>query len=148
MYIKIVNSEITYPYTLQELKRDNPNATFPVNPSNESLLNFGVYFVESTPKPEYNYTKNVEETNPILVDGIYYQNWVETDATQTEINERVELQWGFIRDTRNSLLQETDWTQLSDIPTETKEIWTVYRQQLRDITNQSDPFNIVWPAKP
>ena len=46
------------------------------------------------------------------------------------------------------MLQECDWTQLSDIPTATKELWQSYRQSLRDITTQSNPFNIVWPDKP
>ena len=148
MYIKIVNNETTYPYTLQQLKQENPHTTFPAQPNDEALSDFGVYVVQSTPKPTYNYTKNVEEGTPILVDGIYKQNWVETGASQSEINDRIELQWGFIRDTRNQLLQETDWTQLGDIPQSTKDVWTTYRQELRDVTNQSDPFNIVWPVKP
>jgi hypothetical protein len=26
--------------------------------------------------------------------------------------------------------------------------WIAYRQALRDITDQQDPFNIIWPIKP
>ena len=26
--------------------------------------------------------------------------------------------------------------------------WRTYRQQLRDVTSQPDPFNIVWPTPP
>jgi hypothetical protein len=43
---------------------------------------------------------------------------------------------------------ECDWTQLSDISTEIKNLWSNYRQDLRDITNQTNPFNITWPVKP
>jgi hypothetical protein len=48
------------------------------------------------------------------------------------------------------LLNECDWTQLPDSPlTEEKKLeWKVYRQDLRDITNQEDPHNIIWPTKP
>jgi hypothetical protein len=49
---------------------------------------------------------------------------------------------------RNQLLTECDWTQLSDISTETKAAWAEYRQSLRDITSQSNPFSINWPVKP
>jgi hypothetical protein len=53
-----------------------------------------------------------------------------------------------IRDSRNILLKESDWTQLPDAPVD-KVAWQTYRQELRDITSQPDfPNNIVWPTKP
>lgn len=58
------------------------------------------------------------------------------------------LQWDLIKQIRNKLLQDSDWTQLPDVPILTKSTWAFYRQQLRDITLQSDPFNIVWPIQP
>ncbi|TAF13949.1 MAG: hypothetical protein EAZ74_04830 [Alphaproteobacteria bacterium] len=59
-----------------------------------------------------------------------------------------ETQWPIVRAERNRKLQACDWTQLSDIPLETKMLWETYRQELRDITNQPDPFNVIWPTKP
>lgn len=59
-----------------------------------------------------------------------------------------EGQWISIREERNLKLQNSDWTQLPDVPLATKEAWANYRQQLRDVTSQSDPFNIVWPTPP
>jgi hypothetical protein len=53
-----------------------------------------------------------------------------------------------VRSQRNALLSASDWTQLPDVPLATKETWAAYRQALRDITDQSDPFNIVWPVQP
>ena len=53
-----------------------------------------------------------------------------------------------VRAERDRLLTESDWTQLPDIPEATKLKWQEYRQALRDITQQPDPFNIVWPAAP
>ena len=52
---------------------------------------------------------------------------------------------------RNSLLLESDWTQLADVPltSEQKNNWAIYRQELRDITSQSGfPDDIIWPIKP
>jgi hypothetical protein len=106
-----------------------------------------MYEVEFTPAP-IDYTKNIIEGAPTLIDGKYYQNWVQTNATESEIEQRLEDKWFEVREIRNQLLQECDWTQLGDISTETKNIWSNYRQELRDVTNQSNPFNINWPVKP
>jgi len=39
---------------------------------------------------------------------------------------------------------------LDDVPLtdEKKAEWETYRQELRDITDQPDPFNINWPTPP
>lgn len=55
-------------------------------------------------------------------------------------------QWPLVRAERDKRLAATDWTQLPDV--KISSVWLTYRQALRDITNQSDPFNIVWPALP
>ena len=44
------------------------------------------------------------------------------------------------------LLQQTDWRASSDLTL--SDDWKTYRQALRDITTQSDPFNITWPTAP
>ena len=55
------------------------------------------------------------------------------------------------RSKRNSLLSDTDWTQLPDvtITDANKELMRAYRQQLRDLFhNITDPRLIVWPDVP
>lgn len=59
----------------------------------------------------------------------------------------IERAWADVRAQRNVKLAACDWTQLPDAPVN-KEAWAVYRQQLRDITSQADPFEIVWPTEP
>lgn len=60
----------------------------------------------------------------------------------------LENAWKSIRENRNKLLSESDWTQVSDAPVD-KAAWAVYRQALRDLPNNTeDPFNPVWPLKP
>lgn len=56
--------------------------------------------------------------------------------------------WKAVRAQRDRLCAESDWTQLPDVSTTIKEKWAVYRQELRDITKQPDPFNIIWPRRP
>jgi hypothetical protein len=59
-----------------------------------------------------------------------------------------ETEWPLVRSKRDQLLKASDWTQLPDVPLATKEAWATYRQYLRDVTLQADPFNIVWPTAP
>lgn len=55
-----------------------------------------------------------------------------------------------LRATRNSLLTDSDWTQVEDSPLseEKKTAWKNYRQELRDLTDSVDTTSIVWPVKP
>lgn len=69
-------------------------------------------------------------------------------AKQWEDPRTPETEWPVVRSQRNQLLSASDWTQLPDVPLATKDAWAIYRQALRDITNQPDPFNITWPAPP
>jgi hypothetical protein len=54
-----------------------------------------------------------------------------------------------LRAKRNELLQDTDWTQVSDITLENWEEWVAYRQALRDLpANTEDPTHPEWPEPP
>ncbi len=55
-----------------------------------------------------------------------------------------------IRSKRNTLLTDSDYTQLSDSTyPSTQDAWKTYRQQLRDITKGvTDPDTIVFPEEP
>jgi hypothetical protein len=53
-----------------------------------------------------------------------------------------------IRQERNTLLSDCDWTQVSDAPVN-QVAWQTYRQALRDITAQEGfPYSVIWPTKP
>ena len=58
-----------------------------------------------------------------------------------------------MRNYRNELLAQCDWTELPSAAAresaESLAAWAAYRQALRDVTNQEGfPSNIVWPTKP
>lgn len=147
MYLRIIDSVINYPYTIEQLRAAHKNVSFPQNMTESLLAEWDVFNVISVTQP-IDYTKNIVEGEPTLVDGSYYQNWIQTNASEEEIALRIEDKWFEIRYLRNSLLTECDWTQLSDVSESIRTSYQSYRQSLRDITNQSDPFNISWPVKP
>ena len=68
------------------------------------------------------------------------KQWIDPRTPETE--------WPLVRADRDRRLLACDWTQLPDVPLATKEAWATYRQALRDITEQPDPFNITWPVVP
>jgi hypothetical protein len=149
MYLKLKDGNIIYPYTLDDLKRENSNVSFPSSVTNDILENFGVYYVHAVNTND-DYTKNIVEDTPILSGSVYIQSWVISDATEEEINIKKEEKWIEIRDIRDSLLVQSDWTQFQDSPITGSKLteWQTYRQSLRDITNQSNPFSLTWPTKP
>ena len=94
--------------------------------------------------------ERVEFTSPYFRDGkVYVINTVQmTEEERTIFSQtKKEGKWISIRQERNDRLLESDWTQLNDSPVD-KQVWATYRQQLRDVTLQPDPFNIDWPVKP
>jgi hypothetical protein len=149
MYLKLENGNIRYPYTISELKSENPNTSFPAVLTNEVLESFDVYYVETTDYTD-DYTKNIEEGTPILSESSYIQVWNKTDATEEEISAKLEEKWVEVRIMRDALLAQSDWTQFQDSPLSGTNLtdWQTYRQSLRDISSQSNPYNLTWPAKP
>lgn len=149
MYLKIDNENIIYPYTISDLKAENSNISFPTSLTNDSLEDFNVYPVTSIDCGS-DYTKNYEEDTPILSGSVYIQVWNETNASDEEISTKVEEKWLEIRELRDTLLTQSDWTQFQDSPItgSTLTEWQTYRQSLRDITSEANPFSLSWPARP
>jgi hypothetical protein len=123
-----------------------PNTSFgDRGPSLEWIAEQG-YYVITVWKPYNHATEKLVSAAPHLYDGMCCLVNVEP-LTQEELDQRVTTQWQVIRTQRNQMLKDTDWTQLADAPVD-KAVWAVYRQALRDIPSQLDPFNITWPKQP
>ena len=75
-----------------------------------------------------------------------YDTWLEVAKTQEENKFATE-----IREKRDKLLADTDWTQMQDtaLSDEKVEEYKIYRQALRDITTQDNfPYKVEFPSKP
>jgi len=103
------------------------------------------YYVITVWKPYNHATEKLVSAAPHLYDGMCCLVNVEP-LTAEELQAKINTQWIVIRSQRNQMLKDTDWTQLIDSPVD-KETWAAYRQALRDITKQTDPFNINWPTQ-
>lgn len=75
-YLRIIDgNEIEYPYDVDNIKRANPNVSFPREWSAELLAEHNVFQVEKTPQPEGTETHMVVEAAPRLENGTWRQQW-------------------------------------------------------------------------
>lgn len=87
MFIKIKDGQVLkYPYSIYELKRENPNVSFPENVESTGILEqFGVFEVVKVDAPSYTYKQNLIEESPNLINGQWYQDWKVEDKPIEEI---------------------------------------------------------------
>lgn len=93
-------------------------------------------------------TQKLVEVQPYLENGWVHIVAVE-DLTQQELQVNSNHQAGKLRNQRDNMLAQCDWTQGKDIPDAVSAPWAVYRQALRDVTDQPGfPETITWPQPP
>ena len=97
--------------------------------------------------------------------GIIWDDKIQTIPTEDGVTAKIaELEaaepFKLLREKRNKLIAETDWTQLKDISLDSirEKNWKEYRQALRDLPNGSTPkldsngdldmSSVTWPDKP
>ena len=63
--------------------------------------------------------------------------------------DELQAQYAKVRDRRIKLLQACDWTQIVDYDLGAdRDAWAAYRQELRDLADAPNPFDITWPMPP
>ena len=73
-------------------------------------------------------------------------DWLVEPANQADLD----IQWAIVRESRDRLLSQSDvyvvraYEKGDTVPQETVD----YRQALRDVSKQTNPFSIVWPTAP
>ena len=142
IYAKINGTKIEqYPYTLNDLRRENPNVSFPAEMTDEIKATYGIADVNENDKPSFDpLTEEIVEAPMTIVDGVVQINYIKEAADEKEQSSR-------IRNQRNSHLTGSDWMALTDVTMPEK--WKTYRQALRDIPEQSGfPSNVTWPEPP
>ena len=148
MHIKTANGAYEKPYSIGQLRKDNPHVSFPKNPTDVLLAEWGVYPVNPTSQPSVDHTKNVTEKPPVKQGDEWVQVWEVLDATESEIQGRIADKANAIRAERDRKLVESDWTQVLDAAVD-QAAWAAYRQALRDIPQQEGfPTTVTWPVKP
>ena len=92
---------------------------------------------------------DVDPNTPGILEVFTEEDYIA--AKEFEMTARIERAERVAREERNKLLERSDWTQMPDsaLSDEDRLAWQVYRQDLRDISNQEKfPNEINWPVAP
>jgi hypothetical protein len=136
---------IRHIFDVEPTQWDADNYCYARRLTEEQVERFGVHKKQIVTPPYFDpATQSREEGPALLIDGVWTQNYIVSDLSADESAAKVGAQWTVIRAERNKLLVESDWTQLPDASADAA-AWATYRQALRDITEQDNPFSIVWP---
>jgi hypothetical protein len=88
----LLNSEgqiETYPYSIGQLKTDNPGTSFPSPMPDERLADWNVVIVVPVDAPSYDpITQNLTELTPEKIAGVWTQVWQVSSATPEEVSQR------------------------------------------------------------
>lgn len=147
-------------YTDFALRQKFSNVSFPAA-WNQSTLDFcNVDMVVETIAPSADEFHKTNYTGVQFVDGIWTETWEIVPLFDDPVEQAayVEQQaalnivgkWNSIRQHRAQLLAETDYTQLPDTPISaaSRLAFAEYRQALRNVTAQPNPYDIIWPTLP
>ena len=156
LLVKTANGQVEqFPYTLGDLRRDNPQTSFPKKIGDAILASYGIYHVMPDAQPAYDslvqtLVRDPEpNNNETAVDedtGETYKTgrWVIGYTVENKTQDQAET---FVRNKRDGLLSDTDWMALSDNTMSPEMV--AYRQALRDVTAQEGfPYSVTWPVKP
>ena len=164
LLVKTANGQVEqFPYTLGDLRRDNPQTSFPKQIGDAILASYGIYHVMPNAEPDYDPLVQTlvrdaqpqketrirqaddEEPDDVAVGDSYETGrWVIGYTVSNRPQADAEAA---VRNKRDRLLSETDWMALSDVTMSSE--MTTYRQALRDIPSQAGfPASVTWPTKP
>ena len=152
MFVKITNGSVDqYPYTVGDLRRDNPNTSFTKTVREATMASFGMYPVGYEAAPDYDpLTHRLQHSSiPSLVDGEWKLTKTVVALTEDQITAATNAKATEVRKQRDTLLADTDWMALSDVTMSSA--MTTYRQALRDLPDHTNFPNLDeadWPTKP
>jgi len=149
----VTNGQIANTGKLKDLF---PNTSFPASgPNDEWMMENNVKLIVNYKNYDSS-TQKLEIVDPYIDGDIVYDvNIVDLSADEISAKEAIanDRAAQVVRDHRNKLLADSDWTQMNDSPlsNEDKTVWATYRQELRDMSDLASWPNIAyddWPVAP
>lgn len=144
MFIKLIDGT-PVPYSLAELRRDNPTVSFPREIPDDLAAEWGLLPLQMTPHPDINrLTEDIAQGTPELVNGAWTQVWTIVPLSQDEAELRV-------RTERDRRLAACDWIVIraKELGQSVPGPWFTYRGDLRQLPEQEGfPFGVIWPVPP
>jgi len=132
-----------------DIRRAATLVSFPAVITDEMLAEHGFVKVADVAPPAAADDEAVEEVAPAQIDGEWRRQYLKRTLTAEEFDAKRKERAQKMRDKRDKLLADSDWTQLLDTPTAVQTAWAAYRVLVRDVTKQAGfPWTVDWPVKP
>jgi hypothetical protein len=135
MYALIQNNVVLqYPIAVSTWRTKHPNIALPHDPTTAQLNEQGLYAILPSPQPSYDsITQSCTEALPQQVGNQWFQTWIIADNTPEQIVINTEAAKQNTKKIAATLLVDTDWTQVADVPLLNKQEFTDYRAAVRAI---------------
>lgn len=148
VYAQVVNGQVVkYPLNIDRLVTENVLSSLTPTPEELAAVNLVEVRNHNPQRPidPHNYIFGPKQQP----DGVWVEDWILVDTSVEAIQANTDIQIQKVRRERDVRLGYSDWTQLPDVPIETRQQWAAYRQALRDVPTQTGfPWEVVWPQRP
>jgi hypothetical protein len=152
MYAQVIDKHITQIVNEQQLREMYPSTHFPSPILESHLEGFDNWYIceDETETPSFDPTKKKVSFERALAGKKVKGSYVLIDLSNEEKAEVIANQWSLVKYHRDNTITATDYLVMPDVfssfsDSDQQKI-IAYRQSLRDITEQTNPFNITWPT--
>lgn len=135
--------------------KDYPTDNVPLDFIGGEYKDYIYHKIQISPTNELEIKPNeyLDEDPPKFEDNVWKQVWVIRTMTDIQFETVCQSQLIALKNRRNELLKESDWTQLQDVEfsPRLKTMWAEYRRQLRHCFEDEeniDLFNFEFPEMP
>ena len=134
--------------TQGEIRRDNPNTSYPAVWTEETCNAIGIDPVLNGPQPTPTFYQYVIQDGVEEINGKWFTKFICVDMDQ-EAKDAKDAQCKAANKAQaEKLLSETDWTQVADVPLLNKQEFADYRAAIRAIALNPPVIVENWATKP
>lgn len=152
MYAQVIDKHITQIVNEQQLREMYPSTHFPSPILESHLEGFDNWYIceDEAETPSFDPTKKKVSFERALAGKKVKGSYVLIDLSNEEKAEVIANQWSLVKYHRDNTITATDYLVMPDVfssfSDSDQEKIIAYRKSLRDITEQTNPFNITWPT--
>jgi hypothetical protein len=131
-----------------EVRKLFPNVSLPRVWDESVLAYLGVDPVFESPTPITTRYQTAFKDGLEFVNNKWMWKWTVSEMDDEAKASLDATQAKSVREQRNKLIADCDWTQVADAPVD-QTAWVTYRQALRDVPAQDGfPWDVTWPESP
>lgn len=105
-YVRVRDGNVAYPYSLAQLRADEPDTSLAAAMPDERLAEWDVFPVTASSPPDTAPDDIAEEAEPALVEGVWTQQWTLRDRTSDELGAAKAAKWAEAKARRDAEIDQ------------------------------------------